>query len=160
MLKEVLAISGKPGLFKMISKGKNMYVVESLLDGKRIPAYSRDKVISLKDIAVYTKTEELPLPTVLNNIKMKESGAPIDMKPSIQPSELRAYFEQILPEYDRDKVYPSDMKKIMNWYNILLNAGITDFDIDVDVEPEATDAEPPTTPKSPEEDLDGIKDRS
>ena len=130
MLKEVFTVAGKPGLFKMISKGKNMYVIESLVDGKRIPVYSRDKVVSLKDIAVYTETEELPLATVLNNIKIKESGAAIDIKPSIQPAELRAYFEQILPEYDRDKVYPSDMKKMMSWYNILLNAGITDFDID------------------------------
>jgi len=136
MLKEVFTVAGKPGLFKMISKGKNMYVIESLVDGKRIPVYSRDKVVSLKDISVYTETEELPLATVLNNIKIKESGAAIDIKPSIQPAELRAYFEQILPEYDRDKVYPSDMKKMMNWYNILLNAGITDFDI----EPEATDS--------------------
>ena len=136
MLKEIFTVAGKPGLFKMISKGKNMYVIESLVDGKRIPVYSQDKVVSLKDIAIYTETEELPLATVLNNIKIKESGAAIDIKPSIQPAELRAYFEQILPEYDRDKVYPSDMKKMMNWYNILLNAGITDFDI----EPEATDS--------------------
>ena len=128
MLKEILSVSGKPGLFKMISQGKNMYIVESLLDGKRIPVYARDKIVSLGDIAVYTETEELPLATVLNNIKIKESGAAIDIKPSIQPSELRAYFEQVLPEYDKDKVYPSDMKKIMNWYNVLLNAGITDFE--------------------------------
>ena len=128
MLKEVLSISGKPGLFKLISQGKNMYIVESLLDGKRIPVHARDKVVALEDIAVYTETEELPLVAVLNNIKIKESGAMIDIKPNIQPTELRAYFEQILPEYDKNKVYPSDMRKIMNWYNILLNAGITDFE--------------------------------
>jgi len=128
MLKEILSVSGKPGLFKMVSQGKNMYIVESLLDGKRVPVYARDKVVSLGDIAVYTETEELPLATVLNNIKIKESGAAIDMKSNIQPAELRTYFEQILPEYDKDKVYPSDMKKIMSWYNILLNAGITDFE--------------------------------
>ena len=137
MLKEILSVSGKPGLFKMVSEGKNMYVVESLLDGKRIPVYARDKVVSLGDIAVYTETEELPLATVFNNIKIKESGAAIDIKSSIQPPELRAYFEQILPEYDKDKVYPSDMKKIMNWYNILLNAGITDFK---NIEQETTEA--------------------
>ena len=128
MLKEILSVSGKPGLFKMISQGKNIYIVESLLDGKRIPVYTRDKVVSLGDIAVYTETEELPLATVLNNIKIKESGAAIDIKSNIQPLELRAYFEQILPEYDKNKVYPSDIKKIMNWYNILLSAGITDFE--------------------------------
>jgi len=128
MLKEILSVSGKPGLFKMISQGKNMHIVESLLDGKRIPIYARDKVVSLEDIAVYTETEELPLVTVFNNIKIKESGAAIDIKADIEPSELRAYFEQVLPEYDKDKVYLSDMRKIMNWYNILLNAGITDFE--------------------------------
>ena len=142
MLKEILSVSGKPGLFKMISQGKNMYIVESLLDGKRIPVYARDKVVSLGDIAVYTETEEISLATVFNNIKIKESGAVIDIKSSVQPAELRAYFEQVLPEYDKDKVYPSDMKKIMNWYNILLNAGITDFE---NVEQETT--------KSPEEDI-------
>ena len=129
MLKEILSVSGKSGLFKLISQGKNMYIVESLIDEKRIPVYTRDKVVSLGDIAVYTETEETPLATVLNNIKIKESGAPIDIKPNIQPSELRAYFELVLPDYDKDKVYLSDMKKIMNWYNILLNARITDFDV-------------------------------
>ena len=128
MLKDILSVSGKPGLFKLISQGKNMYIVESLIDGKRIPIYARDKVISLGDISVYTETEEIPLATVFNNIKTKESGAAINLKPSIQPAELRAYFEQVLPDYDKDKVYPSDMKKIMTWYNILLNVGITDFD--------------------------------
>ena len=128
MLKEILSVSGKPGLFKMVSQGKNMYIAESLIDGKRIPVYTRDKVVSLGDIAVYTETEEIPLATVFNNIKAKESGALINFQSNIQPTELRAYFELILPDYDRDKVYPSDMKKIMNWYNILLNAGISYFD--------------------------------
>ncbi len=128
MLKEILSVSGKPGLYKLVSQGKNMYVVESLIDKKRIPIYARDKAVSLGDIAVYTETEEIQLATVFNNIKIKEAGVAIDLKPNIQPAELRAYFEQILPDYDKDKVYPSDMKKIMNWYNILFNAGITDFD--------------------------------
>lgn len=141
MLKEILSVSGKPGLFKMVSQGKNLYIVESLLDSKRIPVYTRDKVVSLDDIAVYTETEELPLSTVFNNIKVKESGAAININSNIQPAELRAYFEQILPEYDKNKVYPSDMKKIMNWYNILLNAGITDF-------------EKVESPESPEEELE------
>ena len=128
MLKEILSVSGKPGLFKLISQGKNMYIAESLVDGKRIPVYARDKAVSLGDIAVYTETEELPLATVLNNMKIKESGAAIDFQSNIQPAELRAYFEQVLPDYDKDKVYPSDMKKIMSWYNILLKAGISDFE--------------------------------
>ena len=128
MLKEILSVSGKSGLFKLVSQGKNMYIAESLIDGKRIPVYTRDKAVSLGDIAVYTETEEIPLASVFNNIKTKESGALINIKPNIQPTELRAYFEQILPDYDKDRVYPSDMKKIMNWYNILLNAGVSDFE--------------------------------
>jgi len=127
MLKKILSISGKPGLFKLVSQGKNMYIAESLVDGKRFPVYARDKVVSLGDIAIYTETEEIPLATVLDNIKIKESGNGINFASNIQPAELRAYFEQILPEYDRDRVYPSDMKKIMSWYNILLKAGISDF---------------------------------
>ena len=130
MLKEILSVSGKSGLFKLISQGKNMYIVESLTDGKRIPVYSSSKVVSLGDIAVYTESEEVPLATVLNNIKIKESEAPLDIKSNVQPAELRAYFESVLPNYDKDKVYPSDMKKIMNWYNALLNAGITNFEVD------------------------------
>ena len=128
MLKEILSVSGKFGLFKLISHGKNMYIVESLVDGKRIPVHTKDKIVSLDDIAVYTETKEIPLATVLNNIKIKESGASIDIQSNIQPTELRAYFESVLPYYDKDKVYPSDMKKIMSWYNILLKAGITDFE--------------------------------
>lgn len=128
MLKEILSISGKPGLFKLISQGKNVYIVESLVDEKRIPVYTKDKVVALGDIAVYTETEEIPLVAVFNNIKIKESGEPINFQSNIQPIELRAYFEQILPDYDKDKVYPSDMKKIMNWYNILLAAGISNFE--------------------------------
>ncbi len=128
MLKEILSISGKPGLFKLISQGKNVYIAESLVDGKRIPVYTKDKVVALGDIAVYTETEEIPLVAVFNNIKIKESGEPINFQSNIQPIELRAYFEQILPDYDKDKVYPSDMKKIMSWYNILLAAGISNFE--------------------------------
>jgi len=136
MLKEILSVSGKTGLFKLISQGKNMYIVESLIDKKRIPVYARDKIVSLSDIAIYTETEEIPLATVLDNIKIKESGTAIDIKPNVQPMELRAYFELALPNYDKEKVYPSDIKKIMNWYNILINAGITSFETDEEKEEE------------------------
>ncbi len=127
MLKKILSISGKPGLFKLVSQGKNMYIVEALSDNKRLPVYPRDKVVSLGDIAIYTETEEVPLATVLNNIKIKESGAEIEIKTGIQPTEIKAYFSEILPDYDKEKVYPSDMKKIMAWYNLLIKSGISDF---------------------------------
>jgi hypothetical protein len=128
MMKKILSVSGKSGLFKMVSQGKNMFIAESLIDQKRIPVYPRDKVVSLGDISIYTDEEEVPLSQILNTIKEKENGSPIDFSPAIQPDELRRYFAEILPNFDRDKVYPSDIKKIMNWYNLLVNTGNTDFE--------------------------------
>ena len=128
MLKEILSISGKPGLFKLISQGKNMFLAESLTDKKRIPVYPRDKVVSLGDIAIYTDDEDIPLSVVLTNIKTKESEKQIQFSANIQPSELREYFKTVLPEFDEERVYPSDIKKIMNWYNLLISTGITDFE--------------------------------
>jgi len=128
MLKEVLSISGKPGLFKLVSQGKNMYIAESLNDNKRIPIYPRDKVVSLGDIAIYTETEEVPLSTVLSNVYTKENGEPVNVKPLSSSSELIDYFKLILPDFDRERVYPSDIKKIINWYNILINAGFNSFE--------------------------------
>jgi hypothetical protein len=137
MLKEILSVSGKPGLFKLISQGKNMFVAESLIDHKRIPVYMRDKVISLGDISIYTEDEEVPLADVLTKIKEKENGQAIDYSTSITPEELKAYFETVLPNFDKGRVYPSDIKKLMSWYNLLVKEGLTDF----------------TTPKSTEEDV-------
>jgi hypothetical protein len=128
MMKKILSVSGKSGLFKMVSQGKNMLIAESLIDQKRIPVYPKDKVVSLGDISIYTDEEEIPLYQILNTIKEKESGNLIDFNPAILPDELRRYFAEILPNFDRDKVYPSDIKKIMNWYNLLVNTGNTDFE--------------------------------
>jgi hypothetical protein len=127
MLKEILSISGKPGLYKMVSQAKNMIIVESLSDGKRIPAYSRDKVISLGDIAIYTMTEDMPLREVLEKIIQKENGGACPVKSDADNNALRKYMSEVLPDYDRDRVYPSDMRKLFSWYNILIQNGITDF---------------------------------
>ncbi len=128
MLKTILSISGKPGLFKTVSQGKNMLIVESLVDKKRIPAYAKDKVISLGDIAIYTDEEEVPLHEVLTAVGKKENNAKSSLVPSTaKPDELRAYMKEILPNYDRERVYPSDIKKLLNWYNILIDNNITDF---------------------------------
>lgn len=127
MLKTILSISGKPGLFKLISHGKNMLIVESLADKKRVPAYAKDKVISLGDIAIYTTEAEIPLHEVLTSVKNKENGEKVSIKPSAKPEELRDYFAEILPDFDRDRVYPSDIKKLLSWYNLLIEAGITNF---------------------------------
>jgi hypothetical protein len=128
MMKKILSVSGKSGLFKMISQGKNMLIAESLIDQKRIPVYPRDKVVSLSDVSIYTDDKEAPLYQIFTAIKEKENGKPIDFSPTIKPEELKSYFAEILPNFDRDRVYPSDIKKIMNWYNLLINTGITDFE--------------------------------
>jgi len=128
MLKTILSISGRPGLFKLVSQGKNMLIVESLDDKKRIPAYAKDKIISLGDIAIYTEDEEVPLYQVLNSVKEKENGAETALNPSTaKPEELHAYMAEILPDYDRDKVYTNDIKKLLKWYNLLIQNEITDF---------------------------------
>ena len=127
MLKTILSISGKPGLFKLVSQGKNMLIVESLVDKKRVPAYAKDKVISLGDIAIYTDETEVPLHEVLTSVKNKVNGNLVSVNPAAKPEELRAFMAEVLPDFDRERVYPSDIKKLISWYNILINAGITDF---------------------------------
>lgn len=127
MLKEILSISGKPGLYKLVSQAKNMLIVESLIDGKRIPAYSKDKVVSLGDIAIFTETAEVKLSLVLDSIKTKENGASCSIDPKADNDTLRNYLSEILPEYDRDRVYPSDIRKLITWYNSLIASNITDF---------------------------------
>ena len=127
MLKEILSVTGKPGLFKLVSQGKNMLIVESLTDGKRIPAYTKDKVVSLGDIAIFTETEEIPLGQVLESLKVKENGAVCSVDSKADNDKLRKFMGEVLPEYDRDRVYPSDIRKLISWYNILINAQITEF---------------------------------
>jgi hypothetical protein len=127
MLKEILSVTGKPGLFKLVSQGKNMLIVDSLIDGKRFPAYTKDKVVSLGDIAIFTETEEVPLGQVLESLKAKENGAVCSIDPKSDNDKLRKYMLEVLPDYDRDRVYPSDIRKLLTWYNILINAQITDF---------------------------------
>lgn len=131
MLREILSITGKPGLYKLVSRGNNMLIVESLLDGKRMPTYSRDKIVSLGEISMYTMGEDIALSEVLTKVGEKEGlqVASIDAKKA-DNDELRAYFGEVIEDFDRDRVYPSDIRKLIQWYNILINAGITDFSID------------------------------
>jgi len=105
-------------------------IVESLLDGKRIPAYTKDKVVSLGDIAIFTETTEVPLSKVLEALKTKENGAVCALDPKSDNEKLRKFMAEILPDFDRDRVYPSDIRKLIMWYNILINAQITDFSIE------------------------------
>ena len=135
MLKTILSISGKPGLYKLISQGKNMLIVESLIDKKRTPVYGKEKVISLGDIAMYTDTDDIPLAEVLTAMKEKENGAAVSLNLKTATSEqLRDYLAVVLPNFDRDRVYPSDIKKLIVWYNLLIVNGVTDFKEDADAE--------------------------
>lgn len=128
MLKNILAITGKPGLYRLVNRGSNMLIVESLLDGKRMPTYARDKIISLADVSMYTNGDDIELWKVLEAACMKEDGKPcaIDAKKADNKVVL-AWFDEVLPDWDRDRVYPTDVRKLISWYNILINAGITTF---------------------------------
>lgn len=125
-MKGILAISGQPGLSKLISEAKNCIIVESLVTGKRMPVYSTSKVSSLVDIAIFTETGEVTLKEVFKKISEKEKGGEITAKDS--GPDLKAYFEQVLPDYDKNRVYTSDMKKIVQWYNLLLKKNLLDFE--------------------------------
>jgi hypothetical protein len=127
MLKKILSISGKPGLFKLISQGKSALIVESLLDGKKIPAHSREKVISLNDIAIYTEEVEKPLREVFQAIYEKENGAQVAINFKNDVAAMKNYFAEVLPTYDRERVYQADIKKVFVWYNLLVEKGYTQF---------------------------------
>lgn len=122
-LSGILSIAGKPGLYKMVGQMKNGIVVESLEDGKRFPAYASNKVSALEDISIYGLEEDVPLGEVFQKIYDFEDG-----KASIDPNEsgkaLRQRFEEAFPEYDEDRVYSSDLKKVFKWYNLLLEKGM------------------------------------
>jgi len=140
MLKNILAVTGKPGLFKLVSHGQNMLIVESLLDGKRMPTYARDKIVSLADVSMFTTGEDLPLGEVLTRLGKKENLKPASIEPKkADNEELREYFGSFVPDFDRDRVYPSDIRKLVQWYNVLINAGITDFSTEEEAEGEAAE---------------------
>ena len=132
MIKEVLAISGKPGLYRLISRGKNMLIVESLDETKkRMPAYASDRVVAVAEISIYTDDgEDTPLVSVFDSIKKLYEGKEVDINhKKADNDDIIAFFAKVLPNYDTERVRVSDMRKVIAWYNILVKAGITDFDI-------------------------------
>jgi len=143
-LKDIIAIGGRPGLYKFIAQAKNGIIVESLSDGKRLPAYSSDKVSALEDIAIFTEGEEVKLADVFKRIFEKENGGK-SLNPKSSGDELKSYFETVLPDYDKDRVYTSDMKKVFSWYNQLHELNMLNFD-----EEEPTEE----TGENPEGDVD------
>lgn len=127
MLKTILSITGKPGLFKIVTNGKNMLLVEDIISGKRYPAHGRDKIVSLGDIAMYTDSEEVPLADVFENAGKTYDFKPVDIKAMQAQGIMRDEFAKVLPDFDRDRVYDGDIRKFFSWYNLLLQAGFTTF---------------------------------
>lgn len=129
MKQTILSISGKPGLYKLVSRGKMNLIVETVDEAhKRLPVFSTDRVTSLNDIAMYTDEDDVPLTTILQSIYDKEEGneASLNYK-KCSSAELREYFATVLPSFDRDRVHDSDIKKLLQWYNLLVKNGITEF---------------------------------
>ena len=125
-LDKVLSISGKPGLYELKAQTRGGFVAESMVDGKKISVNMRHNVSLLSEIAIYTYTEEVPLREVFQKIYDKENGGEaINHKES--KAKLEDYFNEVLPDYDEDRVYISDIKKILQWYNLLVSKGYTDF---------------------------------
>lgn len=125
-LEKILSISGKPGLYELTAQTRGGFVAKSIIDGKSIAVNVRHNVSLLSEIAIYTYTEEVPLGEIFQKISDKEKGGEaLDHKAS--KKELEAYFSEILPDYDTERVYQSDIKKILQWYNLLIKNGFTNF---------------------------------
>ena len=130
-MKKILAIAGKPGLYQFVSRGNRMLIVESIDEAKkRMPAYATEQVVALSDISIYTNDDkEVPLASVLKAVKEKYEGKPVDLSPKkASQADIVSFFESVLPNYDTDRVHVSDMRKLLSWYNILVAAGLDNFD--------------------------------
>lgn len=126
MIKGILSIAGRPGLYKLIQSGRGSLIVEQLSTGKRLPVQQRDRVISLADVAMYTDGDDVQLSEVLASLGKVADSKPVDIK-RVEAEGLREFFATVLPNYDRDRVHISDIRKLLTWYNLLVEAGITDF---------------------------------
>ena len=133
MLQTILSIAGKPGLYRLVSRGKSNLIVESLDEThKRQPAFATDRVTSLADIAMFTDSEDVPLGEILIKLRDKENGKVASLNwRKASAKELQAYFGEVLPNFDRDRVHNSDIKKLLQWYEILVKAGETNFEEDM-----------------------------
>lgn len=127
MIRKIVSIAGKPGLYQLVAHAKNMLIVESLANKKRMPVYAHDKVISLADISIYTTEGDVPLPQVLQAVADHAEGKPVDVKALGEDQNIRDFFGEVLPAFDKERVYTTDIKKLLSWYNILIGAGINEF---------------------------------
>ena len=127
-LDKVLSISGRPGLFKLVTQTRNGFIAESLIDKKKLSVNMQHNVSILSEIAIYTLSEELPLKDVFNKIKVKENGNKTSISHKESKDKLEEYFFEVLPDYDEDRVYASDIKKIIQWYNLLEKHNMLNFE--------------------------------
>lgn len=139
MITGILSISGRPGLYKLIQSGRGSLIVEQLGTGKRLPVQQRDRVISLSDVAMYTEGDDVPLSQVLDSLSKVAEGKDVDIK-ALEDGDLRDFFGKVLPDFDRERVHLSDIRKLLSWYNLLIAAGITDFSDSEEDEEVAEDA--------------------
>ena len=155
-LSKILSISGKPGLYKMLAQTKNGMVVESLSDSKRFTVFAHERISSLEEISIYTNDEDLPLKDILKSIFEKQNGeAAISYKSD--SAELKTFFEEVVPTYDKENVYVSDIKKVIYWYNLLQEKGMLEFEEEKEEEKEDEKEKPEESKEEPSE---KIKDTS
>lgn len=126
-LSKILSVTGKPGLYRMVGEAKNNLIIESLIDGKKIPSFAHDRVSSLKEISIYTEGEDIPLEQVFKRLFDNQEGKAVDNPKKSSTDVIKSLFETVLPDYDKDAVYVSDMKKVFSWYNLLLEKELLDF---------------------------------
>lgn len=138
-LSKILSISGKPGLYKLVGEAKANLVVESLVDGKRGPAFSHERISTLEEISIYTESEDIALKEVFKKLNDKYGEEAIVNPKKASSNEIKKLFEEVLPDYDKEQVYVSDMKKVFTWYNFLLEKGMLDFSEEVVEEAEETE---------------------
>lgn len=132
MLRQIISITGKPGLYKILSQGNRAIIVEDISTKRRMPVQARDRVVSLGDIAMYTDGEDLPLAKILDRAYKHYDGAAVDVRALMADGRIRDEFALIVPDFDRDRVYDNDLKKFFTWYNLLTEAGYKDFEASED----------------------------
>ncbi len=149
-LSKILSISGKPGLYETLAQTKNGLVVESLTDGKKFTAFSHEKISSMEEISIYTTDEDRPLKEILKTIFEKQNGEKV-LSHKSSATELKTFFKEMVPDYDEDNVYISDIKKVVNWYNTLVEHKLLDFEEDENAEENSGEEVVENTSEEPKE---------
>ncbi len=149
-LSKILSFSGKPGLYETLAQTKNGLVVESLTDGKKFTAFSHEKISSMEEISIYTTDEDRPLKEILKTIFEKQNGEKV-LSHKSSATELKTFFKEMVPDYDEDNVYISDIKKVVNWYNTLVEHKLLDFEEDENAEENSGEEVVENTSEEPKE---------